>query len=572
MRADPAFDTDVVETPAAGVEFSIATLVETTAQRVPDRPAIVADGTAFSYAELVDRSRRLARYLTDHGLGAHRERAELAGHESGQDLMAQYLHNGVEYLEGLIGAFRGRVAPFNVNHRYVADELRNLLRNARPAAIQFHACFAPVLAEVLTDLPTAPLLLQVEDGSGEPLLPGAVDYEQALGSVSPQVDVVVAPDDLYVLYTGGTTGMPKGVLWRQADVVVAALGVRNRRADREWTALDERLAAIPRRPQRVMPLAPYMHGAAQWFALQALCEGNTVVLPSQPRRFDPDDAWDTAARHGVTMISIVGDAFARPLADAIEARPRDLPALQYLFSGGAALSTIHRRRLTTALPHLTVTETIGSSESGTQGRSADDSAADHGATARTFAPGPGTVVLDEDLRGALTPGHTGTGWLATGGRIPLGYLGDAAKTARTFPVVDGRRLTVPGDRARLHADGRVELLGRDATTVNSGGEKIFVEEVEAAVKAHPGVADAVVCGRPSARWGSEVVALVEPRPGIVLDPDAVLATCAEHVARYKVPKALHIVDGVRRTPAGKSDLRWATELAARLAEPRGSDA
>jgi fatty-acyl-CoA synthase len=540
-------------------EFTIAGLAEATAAVVPERPAITGDQGTLSYAELVDRSRRLARFLGDHGLGAYRERDALRGHETGQHFMAQYLYNSPAYLEGLLGALRGRLAAVNVNYRYGADELRYLLLDSRPAAIQYHACFAPVLARLLPELDFVRVLLQVGDGSGTGLLPGAVDYEEALASVPPDVGTAMTPDDLYVLYTGGTTGMPKGVLWRQGDIVPAALGVRNRRGNREWLSLAERLSAVPRRPQRVMPLAPYMHGAAQWAALQAVCEGNTLVIPGEVRSFDADDTWDCAARHEVTTITMVGDAFGRPLADAIEARPRELPALRYLFSGGAALTAVHKQRLAAAIPHLQVFETIGSSETGTQGRAEGTGAGRPGPPA--FARADCTVVISEDMTRILPPGHAGIGWLATAGRVPLGYLGDEAKTARTFPVVEGTRLSVPGDRARLLPGDLVELLGRDSRTINTGGEKVFAEEVEAAVRAHPDVADAVVCGRPSATWGTEVVALVQARPGADLNAAMVIAACADRIARYKLPKAVIFVDHVRRTATDKPDYRWAEGLA-----------
>jgi fatty-acyl-CoA synthase len=543
------------------MEFTIAGLVEATATVVPERPAITGDQGTLSYTELADRSRRLARFLGDQGLGAYRERGTLRGHETGQHFLAQCLYNSPAYIEGLLGAFRGRLAAVNVNYRYGADELRYLLLDSRPAAIQYHACFAPLLAELLPELDFVRVLLQVDDGSGIGLLRGAVDYEEALASVPPEVDMAMTPDDLYVLYTGGTTGMPKGVLWRQGDIVPAALGVRNRRDNREWLSLDERLSAVPRRPQRVMPLAPYMHGAAQWAALQAVCEGNTLVIPGQVRSFDPADAWDCAARHEVTTITIVGDAFGRPLADAIEARSRELPALRYLFSGGAALNAVHKKRLVAAIPHLQVFETIGSSETGTQGRA--EGAGEDRSGPPTFARAASTVVISEDMTRILPPGHDGIGWLATAGRVPLGYLGDEAKTARTFPVVEGARLSVPGDRARLLPGDLVELLGRDSTTINTGGEKVFAEEVEAAVKAHPDVADAVVCGRPSATWGTEVVAIVQARPGADLDATEVIAACAGRIARYKLPKAVIFVDQVRRTATHKPDYRWSEGIAAR---------
>jgi fatty-acyl-CoA synthase len=542
-------------------EFNIASLVEAVASRVPDRPAIVQGERTLSYARLIDRSRRLARFLADRGLGCHAERDGLAGHEVGQDLLAQYLYNSPAYMEGLLGSYRARVAPFNVNYRYVADELRYLLGNAQPRAVQYHAGFGPTLAEVLRDVDGVELLLHVDDGSGQPPLPGAVDYEEALASVAPEAGSLPdpSPDDLYVLYTGGTTGMPKGVLWRQADALVSLMGVRNRRTGAEWVSLEEKLAAISSRPQRTMPLAPYMHGAAQWGALQTLVEGNTLVIPEEVRRFDPAGTVDVIARQQVTVITMVGDAFGRPLADELEAHPRDLPSLRLLLSGGAALNPVHKRRLIAAAPNLNITETIGSSETGVQGRLFGAGADAPGRP--TFAREGSALVISEDMTKALEPGHDGVGWLATRGRVPLGYLGDGEKTTRTFPVVAGERVSLPGDRARLLPGDLVELLGRDAVTINSGGEKVFAEEVEEAVKAHPEVADAVVCGRPSEKWGSEVVALVQRRPGSSVDAPAVVTFCERRIARYKLPKAVIFVDQVLRSPSGKADYKWALSTA-----------
>ncbi|MGQ0573870.1 MAG: AMP-binding protein [Pseudonocardia sp.] len=538
-------------------EFTLFGVVEATAAAVPGRAAVVHRGGTLTYARLVERARRLARLLGDRGLGIRRERAGLAGHECGQDMLAQYLHNGPEYVEGMLGAYRARVAPFNVNYRYVAGELRYLLRDAAPRAVQFHGRFAAALAEVLPDVPSVRLLLQVDDGSGADLLPGAVDYEAAIAAVAPEPQPQPSPDDLYVLYTGGTTGLPKGVLWRQGDAAVSLFGARDRRRGTEWACLADKVAAIATHPQRYLLLAPLMHGGGQIAALHALSDGHTIVLPDDTTRFDPAGALDAVARHGATALVVVGDAFGRPLADELAARPRELPTLRLVVSGGAALSAVHRQRLVAAVPGLTVLDSIGASETGVQGRS-DAPAGD---AAPTYVPEPGTVVLADDRATPLPPGHDGTGWLATAGRVPLGYLGDPAKTAVTFPVIGGRRLAVPGDRARLLADGRIQLLGRDSTTINTGGEKVFAEEVEAALRCHPDVVDAVVCGRPSARWGEEVVALVAVRPGRELDEPGLRAHCARRLAGYKLPKAVIVVDEVRRSPSGKPDVRWARAAA-----------
>lgn len=541
----------------SALECNISGLFEAVAAQVPDRPAIVQGELTLSYAALLERTRRLARFLADRGLGCYRERVHLERHQAGQHLMAQILHNSPAYLEGLLGGYRARVAPFNVNYRYVADELRQLLRDAPPGVIQYHERFAPTLLEVLPEIRPTPVLLQVRDGSGHGLIPDAIDYDTALASVPPLIDTTPSPDDLYVLFTGGTTGVPKGVLWRQADALVALMGLRDR-AGAEWGSLAERLSAVSARAHRVMPLAPYMHGAAQWGALQTLIDGNTVVIPDDPRSFDPVHALDVVAEREVSVLTIVGDAFGRPLADQLEATPRSLPSLRVLVSGGSALSEVHKRRLVEALPGLTIIENVGSSESGPQGKVFG---ADGGRTRASFRLDDSAVVVSEDRTSVLADGHDGVGWLATRGRIPLGYLGDAKRTEATFPVIAGQRMSVPGDRARLLEGNVVELLGRDANTINSGGEKIFTEEVEVVLRAHPLVADAVVCGRPSDQWGSVVVGLVEAHHGSTIDPEDLREFCGSRLARYKCPKSIIFVDQVQRTPAGKPDYRWAAKVA-----------
>ncbi|HEX3947351.1 MAG TPA: AMP-binding protein [Acidimicrobiales bacterium] len=562
------------------MEFDLSAVNEALATRLGDREAIVtAGGRRLSWAELGSRSRRLANLLLDAGLTVRAEREELAPSESGQDAVALYLYNGHQYLEGMLGAFKARAVPCNVNYRYVEAELLGLLTDMAPRAVVFHGRFAERLAVVLEQLDHRPLLLQVADESAAPLLPGAVDYESALAGASALLPAVAwSPDDLYALYTGGTTGRPKGVLWRQADVFVAAMGGRNYRRHREWESLEELAGAVNVRPgHRVLSAAPFMHGTGQWVGFQALHAGGTVVVPRVVDRFDPADALDTVEAERVNLLVIAGEAFARPLLDAMGERRRDLECLTAVASSGAALSPSSVREILAHLPGARVRDTVGSSETGPQAEvlssdraatggsatdgSATDGSAESGAAAVTFAPTEGTCVIDEAMAQVLAPGHPGTGWLARTGRIPLGYLHDAERTARTFPVVEGRRMSVPGDRARLLADGRIELLGRDATTINTGGEKVFAEEVEKAVRAHPTVRDVVVVGRPSPRWGSEVVALVQPEPGAAMDPAALLATCAEQLARYKLPKAFIEVALVRRSPSGKVDYGWAKERA-----------
>jgi acyl-CoA synthetase (AMP-forming)/AMP-acid ligase II len=541
------------------VEFNLSEVVRAVADAVPDREAIVQDGVRRSFAELVERADRLAAVLATEGLGCHRERSELSPWESGQDHLALYLHNGPEYLEGMLGAYAARVAPFNVNYRYVAEELEYLLRDAGARAVLYHSAFAPVLTEVRPRLEHLDLLLQVPDASGHELLDGARWYEDALAAAGPPPQVTPSPDDLYILYTGGTTGMPKGVLWRQGDIYPAALGGRQLSTGEEWPDLAAIAAAAADGGARVLPAAPFMHGAAHWLALNALGQGNTVVLPDDATHFDAAAVWSTVEREQVGIVLVVGDAFGRPLLDELDRHQYDASSLVLLISGGAALSAPIKAGLLERIPGMAIMDGLGSSETGTQ--ASHFSAAGTAPTTGTFTPGPGAAVVSDDLQRVLAPGDDELGWLAQRGRVPLGYLGDEAKTERTFPVIGGERVSVPGDRARLRPDGLVELHGRDSVTINTGGEKVFAEEVEAALVHHPAVYDAVVAGRPSARWGQEVVAVVQLREGARVGAEELLGECERHVARFKLPKEIVFVDRVVRSPAGKADYRWARSVA-----------
>jgi fatty-acyl-CoA synthase len=548
------------------VEFNLAQVHEAVAAAVPDRECIVWRDLRLTYAQVGERTNRLANHLVAAGLGAHTERAQLAGHQSGQDHLGCYLYNGNEYLEAMLGAYKARVAPFNVNYRYVAEELRYLLADAGARALVFHSSFADRVAEVRGDLPQLEVLLQVDDGSGAPLLEGAVWYEEALAAARPEPPPVeVSPDDLYILYTGGTTGMPKGVLWRQADIFVGAMGGRSQATGGEWASLDEVVEAARNGGTRLLPAPPFMHGAGHWLAFNSFTGGNTVVLQDDTQALDPDDVWRTIEREHVGILLIVGDAFGRPLVDQLEkvaaaGRRYDLSSLMVVISGGAPLNSTIKDRFLAQLPSALVMDAVGASETGSQ--MAHMSTAGQAASTGTFTPGPGAAIVSDDLQEVLAAGHEEVGWLAQEGRVPLGYLGDADKTARTFPVIGGIRYSVPGDRARLTAEGLIELYGRDSVTINSGGEKIFAEEVEQALAHHPDVYDVVVAGRPSERWGQEVVAVVQLREGASADEGALLAEAETHIARYKLPKAFRFVEHIQRSPSGKADYRWAKEQVA----------
>ena len=520
-------------------EFSLAAVHEAIAASRPDADCLVFCDRRYSWAEITERTRRLANHLLGAGLGVHTERADLAGHESGQDHLAIYLHNGNEYLEAMLGALKARVASLNVNYRYVAEELLYLLNDSQASAVVVHSAFTPTLAEVLDQLPKLRVILQVPDGSGHPLLPGAVWYEDALAAASPQrPDVEWSPDDLYMLYTGGTTGMPKGVMWRNGDAMVECFG-----GSKTASTIDE-FVAEANTGLKALLAPPFMHGAGHWMSFRTWLGGGTVYVQSVPERLDPVDIWSTIERESVNFLLIVGDAFARPLLDEL-ANPTngtgyDLSSLTVVLSGGAPLSAPLKDEFLGHLPTVMIVDGLGSSEAGGQ---VSHVSTGGGATTGTFEITPGNVVLSADLDRVLD-------------------AGDPEKTARTYPVVDGIRYAIPGDRARLLEGGIVELHGRDSVTINSGGEKIFAEEVEAAIKSHPGVYDCIVAGRPSERWGNEVVAIVRIREGYDVDTDALRTAAAAHIARYKLPKEIRFVDEIVRSPSGKADYRWAKQVAA----------
>ena len=543
------------------MDFNLAEVVRAVANAVPTREALVYGDQCLTFASFMSRVDRLASGLSSRGFGSHTDRSELANWESGQDHVALYLHNCPEYIEGMIGSYAARLAPFNVNYRYVAEELRYLLADSHASVIIFHSAFAQTLDDVRNDLPELKLLLQVDDESGVPLLAGAEWYTTFLESAPLDPLAAPSPDDLYILYTGGTTGMPKGVLWRQGDIYPAALGGRKISTGAEYDSIDAIVENAREGGMRVLPSAPFMHGAAHWMAMNALGNGHTIVLPQKASTFDPRDFCETIERERVNLALIVGDAFGRPLLDELDAHTHDLSSLALLISGGAALSAPVKAALLDRLPTMAIMDGLGSSETGQQATQVLGAGAD--VRTGVFKPGTGMAIVSEDLDRRLDPGHEGLGWLAQFGRVPLGYLGDAEKTERTFPTIDGIRYSVPGDRARLSADGELELHGRDSVTINSGGEKIFAEEVEAALAHHPAVYDVIVTGRPSERWGSEVVAVVQFREGASATTQELCDSCAPHIARYKTPKDIVVVDRIERSPAGKADYRWARELIAR---------
>ena len=535
-------------------EFNLSTVFDTVARAVPDQEVMVWRDRRIRYRDMNARIDGVARFFVTQGLGCHTSRGALAGHESGQDHIGLYLRNGNEYLECMVAGYRARAVPFNVNYRYVDDELRYLLTDAGVRALVYHAEFAPHVAAIRAAVPSLAVLVQVADDTGNELLPGAVDYESVVTTPAAARMPVPDGDDLFLIYTGGTTGMPKGVLWRQHDVYLTAMGGTPFGTTTPFADYAEIAAAARRAAGGITFLmtAPFIHGAAQWSTFHIVNGGGKIVLPDGVRQLDWADALRIAARERVVSLPVVGDAMVRPMVEEVETGRHDLSSLFAVSNGGAPLTPAVRARLRAALPQVALLDAVGSSETGIQMSHTADTQPD----STVFTPDENTTVLDESRERELASGE---GWLASRGRVPLGYLGDPERTARTFPVVGGRRHSVPGDRAVRLEDGCVRLLGRDALTINSGGEKIFAEEVERAMTAHPAVRDVLVVGRPSARWGSEVVAIVQ-LAGPATDEE-LLTECRRHVAGYKVPKAILRRPEVVRLPSGKADYRWARQEA-----------
>jgi len=529
------------------VTFNLADLFERVADAVPDREAVVTGTRRFTYAQLDQRASRLAHVLSDRGVGAG-------------DHVGLQLYNGPEYLEGMLAAFKLRAVPINVNYRYVTDELRYLYDDADLVALVVDHRFVDRVVAVAGDVPGLGTFIVVGGGAEGTGLRNAVEYEDALAGASPERDFGPRTgDDLYCVYTGGTTGMPKGVLWRHEDIFFAAMGGGDPFQSGNWiTEPDQITERIPEVGMVALPVPPFMHASAHWLAFSQLFGGGTIVVV-EDGGFDPAVVWELVTQEKVNTIVIVGDAMARPLGDELAAHPDryDTSSLLAIGSGGAILSPSTKERLGELLPGRMIVDAFGSSETGTVG---GQGAFDGAAAGPRLRVDERTAVLDEDLL-PVEPGSGTIGRLARSGPVPLGYHGDAEKTAATFVTAGDTRWVIPGDMARVEADGTIVLLGRGSVSINTGGEKVFPEEVESALKANPGVGDAVVVGVPDERWGERVVAVVQPRPGTDLTLDDVQAHARGRVAGYKLPRQLVVVDEVVRSPSGKADYRWAREVA-----------
>lgn len=528
------------------MQYNIADLLESVADAVGDRVALVCGDQRRSYAELDERATRLAHALAAQGVGAG-------------DRIGLYLQNCTEYVETMLAAFKLRAVPVNVNFRYVAEELRYLSRDAGVKGVVFDAAAADRVAEATRDLPGVSFFLVVGGGSAAPATPpDPIAFEDAVARSSPARDFAErSGDDLYVIYTGGTTGMPKGVMWRHEDAFYACLMAGNPMGPPPTRPEEVAERARAKTPIAMMTAAPLIHGAAQLGTLIALLQGHKAVIAP---RFDPHLVWRTIEQERVMTLSVVGDAMARPLAEALAEDPSryDTSSLFVTSSAGAILSQAVKDQLKALLPKLALLDNYGASEVGSQGMDAGGVTREGGIR---FRMSERTSVLDDDLR-PIEPGSGRIGRIALSGHIPLGYWNDPEKTAKTFVTENGVRYVIPGDLARPEADGTLTLFGRGSQCINSGGEKIYPEEVEGALKQHPDVFDALVVGVPDPRWGERVTAIVQPRPGAAPPRLEDLAGhCRTLIAGYKVPRALHLVDEMKRSPAGKADYPWAKALA-----------
>jgi fatty-acyl-CoA synthase len=530
-----------------------ATLWEAISDALPDKPALIHGETRRSWRDYDQRAARIATVLDQAGIGLDSK-------------VALYLQNRPEYLEGQYGVFKVRACPINANYRYTADELIYLLDNADCEGVIFQGSFADRIEAIRARLPRLKLLIQVRDGD-EPLLEGALDYEQAIAGAAPMARIARSEDEVYMLYTGGTTGMPKGVMYAVGEFVrrITQLGA----SFRGMTApesLDEAVAVAKKLDQAgASPVSliacPLMHGTGMWVGAVVPHNLGGAAVTLTGSHFDAHELWRTAEKTRATDIIIVGDAFAKPMLAALEeaeaqGRRYDLSSVKLIISSGVMWTTPVKEGLL-RYGDMTLVDAIGATE-GSMGVSVMSRSMK--AETAKFQRNPTTRLFTDDGR-EVHPGSGETGKVANGGLVPLGYYKDPKKSAETFKVIDGVRYSFPGDYAMLDAEGNLILLGRGSVCINTGGEKVYPEEVEEAIKCHPAVYDCLTVGVPDERFGERVTAVVSFRPGQRASNEELIAHARERIAGYKTPRAIVVVPEVRRAPNGKADYKWARETA-----------
>ena len=535
--------------------WHLANIWENITGAIPDEPAIIQGDKRYSWAEYTARAAKLAQVYTDHGL------------KPGAKLSI-YAYNCAEYLEAQYAAFKARICPVNVNYRYLEAELVHIITNSDSEALVFQARFAPMIAAIRDQLPQVKLFLQISDGSGESL-DGAVDYETALQAASPMPVIERSEDDLYMLYTGGTTGMPKGVMYDQLTFSSAlmtrgfeVLGLEPPADPSEFAASVKTVQAAGALP-RSIPACPLMHGTGMWIGSMIPHSAGGANILFDNSSFDPDGIWRLVEKEKVSDLTIVGDVFAKPLLKALnEARdrgePYDASSLTKMSSSGVMWSAEVKAGL---LEHLDIAiiDSIGATE-GSMGSSVTTRENMNDGQTAKFELNETTKLLTEDGR-EIEPGSGEKGLICNGGMVPLGYYKDPEKSAKTFPTFNGTRYSITGDYATIEADGAINLLGRGSICINSGGEKIFPEEVEEALKTHDSVNDCLVVGVPDDRFGESVTAVISASHGTAIEP----ADLKQHVrgclADYKAPRGYVLVDNVPRAANGKADYKGAKAMA-----------
>jgi 3-oxocholest-4-en-26-oate---CoA ligase len=520
--------------------WNLADMWETNAERFPEATAQVQGERRFTWSEFDRRADGIAGSLVASGV-VH------------QDKVAHYLYNCPEYLESLFAIFKAGLVPVNTNYRYADEELVHVWENADAVAVVFHGAFVEHIEHVKSRVPGVRTWLWVDDGTG-PCPEWAVPYEQAAASGTGRVR---APwgrdgDDLYFLYTGGTTGAPKGVMWRQDDIVMSLES--NAKRPLPAVPVPDALTARVTKPGPVaIPAAPLMHGTGAFNAMNVLMLAGSIVT-LEGRHFDVVELLDTIARERVTTMAIVGDAFAKPILRALDAEPGrwDVSSLRVMVSSGVIWSAETKAGLLRHIPGVMMIDSLGSSEA--IGMATSTTTRDNFSATAQFRLSATTRVVTDDGRDVV-PGSGELGRVALRGRTPLGYYKDPSKSATTFLTIDGERYSVPGDWATVDADGAVQLLGRGSQCINTGGEKVYPEEVEEALKLHASVADAAVVGLADERFGEAITALVELTPGATMDSAALVAHVKGLLAGFKAPKHVVAVPSVKRAPNGKLDYR-----------------
>ncbi len=536
--------------------FNLADLFEASVDAYGDREYLVAAGERRTYAQMEERANRLAHFLAANGVGAG-------------DHVGIYALNSVEWVETAWAVFKLRAVWININYRYVKDELSYLFANADLVALVHQAEFSPQVEALLPELPGLKLVIGIDDGSGELLTEGTVPYEEAMAAGSPERDFGPrSGDDYYILYTGGTTGMPKGVVWRHEDVFYALGGGVDPTTNTRVVTPAEMVERGRGGQLTLLPIAPLMHGATQWCVMGQSFVGNrTILIP----KFDPHGVWSLIESEKANSLMITGDAMGKPLIEALDETgvSYDLSSLLAVTSSAALFSAPVKDEFFRHFPNIVIVDAIGSSESGNNGMATmtkGGTAMKSGPTVKVLGD---TVVFDEDFK-PVVPGSGTIGKIARTGDIPVGYYNDPVKTAEVFIHIDGVRYVMPGDFATIEEDGNITLLGRGSVSINSGGEKIFPEEVESAVRSHPDVLDAIVVGAPDERWGQRVAAIIQPRGETVPSLDDIQTYCRDRIAGYKVPRQLHVVQAIERSPSGKPDYRWAATIVTEAPEESDS--